>query len=373
MHGRGVVHGDISPTNILVKRQLASVVINHSLPPCSLASPPTIHSYLIDLGSARSSPDGDPPEPLATLPFAPPEALDGLLDPRSDIFSLGKTIASLPREVLDPEMLLVLSRMTERRPNDRYQHAGELIHALVGAIHGSPPAHRLATRVFLESPPLVGRELEIARFRSALDSEHRSTRPSEPEHRVFLWGGESGIGKSRLLGELARLAAVSGWHVLNVQCKENVLDPLGPLADLGEAVYGEPRPVVQFGEVCDQLLNYPKRTSSSTRDRVSGITGTDHVHGLPDSHHYALHDLAHKIGARQAELKVAIFLMTCNGQIPRRSNSFDYSRPLGMLRLSLLLTALTSLRTMNWKPSPNISRPDQMPTQVSCPGSPVSS
>ena len=74
--------------------------------------------------------------------------------------------------------------------------------------------------------PLVGREDEAAKFRALLDE----VRAGEP--RVIALIGEAGVGKSRLLDELAALAARRGLRVLSARSyeSEQVL-PFGPWVD----------------------------------------------------------------------------------------------------------------------------------------------
>lgn len=75
LHREGIVHGDIKPSNIMLKR--------------------TGNSKLVDIGSAFEV--DDPPEhPTCTPSYAAPEVLDGLDgSPRSDLASLGYTLVEM--------------------------------------------------------------------------------------------------------------------------------------------------------------------------------------------------------------------------------------------------------------------------------------
>src|SRR5690348_8106676 len=64
------------------------------------------------------------------------------------------------------------------------------------------------------APQLVGRKAELARLHALLD-EASYGRPA-----VGLLGGDAGIGKTRLLAELAEDAADRGFLVLWGQCVE---------------------------------------------------------------------------------------------------------------------------------------------------------
>jgi DNA-binding CsgD family transcriptional regulator/tetratricopeptide (TPR) repeat protein len=70
----------------------------------------------------------------------------------------------------------------------------------------------MATRV--TSPILVGRSRELARLQEI------RRRAAEGEARVVLIGGDAGIGKSRLVEELAERAAGDGWTVALGSCVE---------------------------------------------------------------------------------------------------------------------------------------------------------
>ncbi len=144
---RGVVHRDIKPSNLVIT--------------------PTGAVKLVDLGLARSVFQDDQADltqsgaTLGTFDYlAPEQAIDPrMADVRSDIYSLGSTFyhcltgrppvpqgtaarklhshqLELPPDprTLNPEVpepvVLVLSRMLTKKPEDRYQSAEELVHDL---------------------------------------------------------------------------------------------------------------------------------------------------------------------------------------------------------------------------------------------------
>ena len=89
--------------------------------------------------------------------------------------------------------------------------------------------------------PLVGREAELAALEQALDDAVRG-RPTAFELR-----GEPGIGKSRLLDEIARRARERGLRVLGGHATELESDlPFGTIADaLAHALDDAPTPAVR--------------------------------------------------------------------------------------------------------------------------------
>jgi predicted ATPase len=70
--------------------------------------------------------------------------------------------------------------------------------------------------MFQEAPGgrLVGRDAEFARMRALLDDA------ASGQAVVALIGGDAGVGKTRLVTEVTRLAAARGFTVLSGRCAE---------------------------------------------------------------------------------------------------------------------------------------------------------
>ncbi|HTT52008.1 MAG TPA: AAA family ATPase [Streptosporangiaceae bacterium] len=81
--------------------------------------------------------------------------------------------------------------------------------------------------VSVVSPVFIGRQQEVA----SLASPMRRAEGGEPA--VVLIGGEAGVGKTRLIGELAARASAAGFCVLTGQCIELGAEglPLAPVVD----------------------------------------------------------------------------------------------------------------------------------------------
>lgn len=110
----------------------------------------------------------------------------------------------------------VVRRLLQKNPDARYQDADAVIADLCAAIGQSMPAESSAIRnSFLQAAPLIGRETELAQLVQALSQALKG------KGSTWLIGGESGVGKSRLLDELATRALVQGILVLRGQAVED--------------------------------------------------------------------------------------------------------------------------------------------------------
>ena len=118
-HERGIIHGDIKPSNILVKR-----------------SP--LRATVVDFGIARAS--VGLPRDAGTPEFMAPEKR---VDQRSDIYSIGATLRAVakprPREVER-----IVRRATDVDPQRRYPNAEALVRDLDKVL--SPSWHRRRAR-----------------------------------------------------------------------------------------------------------------------------------------------------------------------------------------------------------------------------------
>ncbi len=113
---------------------------------------------------------------------------------------------------LDPEIAPVLARLLAKYPYERYADAGEVIEAFASAKGWSLPRETRSTREsFLQAARFVGRREELQKLNRALMNA------ADGDGSAWLIGGESGVGKSRLLDELSTRALVRGALVLRGQ------------------------------------------------------------------------------------------------------------------------------------------------------------
>ncbi len=214
MHRRGVIHRDLKPNNIMIDA-------NGNL-------------QLLDFGLAVT--ERKVTEMAGTVAYMSPEAMAGeLVTEVSDLFSVGvvayqiltgehpfdaKELYKTVRNILEatpdfsplqeyPFLCDVLEKLMKKHPADRYKDAHEAISDLCYAFERPLPPESEAIRdSYLKSATFVGREKEMRLLKDALYEA------SDQSGSAWLIGGESGIGKTRLLDELRINALVKGALVL---------------------------------------------------------------------------------------------------------------------------------------------------------------
>ncbi len=117
----------------------------------------------------------------------------------------------IPDESTDPALVQVLRRMLNKTQEQRYDDAQQAIDELTSALGLPKPVDSFAIREsFLQAAKFVGRSDEFQQLSGAVNQ-------LRGQGSLWLIGGESGVGKSRLLDELRALAMVQGVLVLRGQ------------------------------------------------------------------------------------------------------------------------------------------------------------
>jgi tetratricopeptide (TPR) repeat protein len=245
LHRRGVIHRDLKPANILVGADGQAKVLDFGLA--------IVRGQDADFGG--------------TLAYIAPEILQGkAATEASDLYAVGVMLYELlagrhPFDVTNTTSLVmqimstradmtvlqvvpeleplkeVIERLLAKDPRDRYEDAYAVIRALSEALNQPIPQESAAIREsFLQAAQFVGREDEFQQLMLALNHA------MENRGSAWLVGGESGVGKSRLLDELRTQAQVNGAVVLRGQAVSegglpyqlwvDVLRPLSLLTDL---------------------------------------------------------------------------------------------------------------------------------------------
>ena len=230
LHARGILHRDLKPQNVLIQAD---------------GQP-----RLLDFGTARESDQAGLTQTgsvLGTPRYLAPEQIRGEeLDERVDLYALGvmlweclsarplyagldsaaiyyKILNDRPPELpegIPPAVGRLLSGLLAKDRTRRLSSAagvrqlwGELFPELSRQSEPSKPASVFST-------PLVGRQKELAFLAERLVEGNG----------LVLLEGASGVGKSRLLQELKRLARQDGWHCTQLTCIEDDL-PYRPLVE----------------------------------------------------------------------------------------------------------------------------------------------
>ena len=237
-HSKGVVHRDIKPENILVARgeSTTSEQIRVRVTDFGLAMAST-QSHLTKTGTL-----------VGTISYLSPEQVAGReLDGRCDVYSLGTVLYEClvgqppfageiqavlyriahetpqsPRLLgadIPDELEEIVLRCLEKDPARRPQRARELAEHLVryrSRLRDSERAQKLSmvhrASVITQRPalsPFVGREKEFS------DLQQRLNLATAGECQFVLISGEPGVGKTRLLDELERLAKARKIRVLH--------------------------------------------------------------------------------------------------------------------------------------------------------------
>lgn len=242
LHRRGILHRDLKPGNLLVTNGQVKV---------------------LDFGLSQTTGQGTQATG-GTLGYMAPEVLMGEdPTPAADLYAVGiiayelfsgqvlyddLTITTLVDSILyetppidtldvDPALKAIVLRLIAKDPKSRYADAGEVILAFGAAIGQHLALETSASRdSLLQAAQFVGREAELRKLTNAL-TVLTGEDGQLGQGAAFLIGGESGVGKSRLLSEMRIQALVQGATVL-----------------WGQAVEGSSLPYQPWREVIRRLL-----------------------------------------------------------------------------------------------------------------------
>ncbi len=226
-HAAGLVHRDVKPANILVGSG--------------------DHAYLTDFGLTRLAAGADTlttrGEWVGTPDYSAPEQIRG--DPitaATDVYALGCLLyrvltggVPFPRETREARVWAhlnalppapsefdsvlqpfdgVVARALAKEPAARYASAGELARAALAALvpTTAPDRPAIENGRRISSVAIVGRDRELDALRSSLSAA------AAGHPRLALVGGEAGVGKTRLVKEVARHARAAGVLAFRGEC-----------------------------------------------------------------------------------------------------------------------------------------------------------
>jgi tetratricopeptide (TPR) repeat protein len=219
LHRRGIIHRDLKPANVMVTDGQAKVL-----------------DFGLSMTREQISQGSD--IIAGTVAYIAPELFYGMPpSERSDLYAIGVIAYELftgerlfvadntqalidqithdipdTRAIANQAVSSVVARLLSKDPADRYPDADQAIMALCQATKLPIPAETAAIREsFLQAARFVGREAELSQLRATLAEAMRG------RGSVWLVGGESGVGKTRLLDELRTQALIQGVLVMRGQ------------------------------------------------------------------------------------------------------------------------------------------------------------
>ncbi len=236
LHRRGIIHRDLKPGNVMVEGGRVKV-LDFGVSMLRQHDAEDAHLIVGTLGYMAPELLGGTPASEASDLYAVgmiayelfagryPFDIDDLLRLKEDILHRQPDLGPIDERVAG-----VIGWLLHKDPERRPGGVGEVFEAL-GDWTGKPlVVETAATREsFLQAANLVGRDDELAILCGMLDSA------MEGKGAAALVGGESGVGKSRLLDELRARALVDGVVVLRGQA---VSDGGGPYHVFREALRG---------------------------------------------------------------------------------------------------------------------------------------
>ena len=286
LHGEGLVHRDLKPANILVRPDGTPLIIDFGL--ISQFAGPTSRAVLEVAGIGSG-----------TLGYMAPEQIRGEpVDARSDIYALGCILYQLvtgrlpfvgqravvtwetltrapePPSSFDPTIPEALDslllRLLAKQPRDRVGFADDLARKLESlGVRSAPGFDDQPVRPYLYRPTLAGRSTEVEQFGRRLGE----MRHGEPV--VLLLRGESGVGKTRLMSEIAHLAVSESIDVFVGEC----------LPERREGLAGFRAILCAIGDRCRELGESETQRVFGHRSRVLQEYETSLSH-LPGADRY---------------------------------------------------------------------------------------
>lgn len=313
LHGEGIVHRDLKPANVVVTPDGWPVIVDFGLA--------ARFSGLV----SREEISAEDHAELGTLGYMAPEQRRGeLYDARVDIYAMGCMLyeaitGQLPEPSspsrpsalgvpVDPELEALVMRLLADDPRERLGYADSLASALTSFVDPEP-APSLAAKTYLYRPTFAGRGETVAQLVSWVESATGG---------LALVRGESGVGKTRVVMEIARAVARRDVRVVTAECVPVSgttsagiqAAPLHPLRPLLRAIADHCR--VGGAEMTERLLGKRLRVLGAYEPELLDLATAGHVEPAdlsPQGMRARLFaDLAETIALFASEMPLLLFI-----------------------------------------------------------------
>ena len=248
LHHHHIIHRDLKPENVVVTNGQVKVL-----------------DFGLALMRQRSGGIENDDAVIGTIPYIAPEIFQGFgASEISDLYAAGliayeiltgtypfdsASMTKLLKDILDhpPDFAIldsaippaeidaerrdkvrdVLERSLQKNPKDRYHHVADVLSKFREIAGQTSHSDTSAVREsYLQPAELVGRDLEMMQLVAMLEQM------IEGNGSAWLIGGESGVGKSRLIDELRIQALVAGVVVLQGGAVADGGSPFQPWRDV---------------------------------------------------------------------------------------------------------------------------------------------
>jgi len=213
LHQHHIIHRDLKPHNILIDE--------------------TDQLKVLDFGLAIHKDSSQ--ERAGTLFYMAPEVItDNDISISSDLFAVGVIAYEMPtgdhpflhrgmggQINPDPDLTAIpatdpirqfIGKLLQKNKTDRYDDARTALQALYTANNRSIPPEVVDIREsYLQTATFIGRDAELSQLMDTL------AKTRQDKLQIYFLGGESGVGKTRLIDELRIRALVEGVIVLQGQ------------------------------------------------------------------------------------------------------------------------------------------------------------
>ena len=235
VHGQGIVHRDLKPANVFLRVDGTPVLMDFGIVATAHGA---AGREVVDVGAQMAGSTG----------YMSPEQISGeRVDARCDLYALGCMLyealtGSVPfvgrtmvevvgmhlmqppeppsRRVtgIPPALDDLVLRLLAKSPRERFGHADDVAQALWEITHTQPREEARQTMpivkpsAYLYRPGIIGREEILAALQQRLaDLGHG-------RGGILLLGGESGVGKTRIVAEIAQHAGRNNVLVVAGEC-----------------------------------------------------------------------------------------------------------------------------------------------------------